>query len=57
MIPLYEIRHASVAANTANVPVAAIDNVEMDGDEEDAMMEAIQGSPSLDLTYGNFNSL
>ena len=57
MIPLYEIRHASVAANTANVPVAAIDSVEMDGDEEDAMMEAIQGSPSLDLTYGNFNSL
>ena len=28
---------------TANVSVAAIDSVEMDGDEEDAMLEAVQG--------------
>ena len=30
-------------SKTANISVAAIDSVEMDGDEEDAMLEAIQG--------------
>ena len=49
-------KKATGAANTSNIPVAAIDSVEMDGDEEDAMMEAIQGSSSLDLTNRNFNS-
>ena len=31
------------ASKTANVSVAAIDSVEMDVDEEDAMLEAVQG--------------
>ena len=30
------------AAKAANVSVAAVDSVEIDGDEEDAMLEAIQ---------------
>ena len=41
-------KKASGAAKSANVSVAAIDSVEMDGDEEDAMLEAIQGH-ALDL--------
>ena len=49
-------KKASGSANTANVPVAAIDSVEMDGEEEDAMLEAIQGPYTLDLTNRNFNS-
>ena len=49
-------KKASGSANTANVPVAAIDSVEMDGEEEDAMLEAIQGPNTLDPTNGHFNS-
>ena len=45
------------ASKTANISVAAIDSVEMDGDEEDAMLEAIQGlaldhSPTRFLNRG-----
>ena len=49
-------KKATGAANTANVPVAAIDSVEMDAEEEDSMLEAIQGPSSLDLINWNFNS-
>ena len=49
-------KKATGAANTANVPVAAIDSVEMDAEEEDSMLEAIQGPYTLDLTNWNFNS-
>ena len=40
---------------TANVSVAVIDNVEMDGDEEDAMLEEIQVS-SLDHASAIFQT-
>ena len=35
-------KKAMGAAKAANVSVAAVDSVEIDGDEEDAMLEAIQ---------------
>ena len=36
------------AAKAADVSVAAVNSVEIDGDEEDAMLEAIQGC-ALDI--------
>ena len=35
-------KKAMGAAKAANISVAAVDSVEIDGDEEDAMLEAIQ---------------
>ena len=43
-------KRASGTAKTASVSVAAIESVVLDGDEEDAMLEAIQGLGTLSIT-------